>query len=98
MPEATPIVNGALGADYTLVIAFSVIGVLLIAIASMVARHYISTLTKIETAIEKLNDRLGIVEDRQIVYGLKNDKWDKLMTENLELQSEMLSKIRSITP
>lgn len=65
------ITNGAISADWTLTIAFGIIGVLLIAIASMVAKHYISTLNKIEKAIEKLTDRLDKVEDKQIEFEVR---------------------------
>lgn len=65
------ITNGAISADWTLTIAFGIIGFLLIAIASMVAKHYISTLNKIEKAIEKLTDRLDKVEDKQIEFEIR---------------------------
>ena len=65
------ITNGAISADWTLTIAFGIIGFLLVAIASMVAKHYISTLNKIEKAIEKLTDRLDKVEDKQIEFEIR---------------------------
>lgn len=65
------ITNGAISADWTLTIAFGIIGFLLVAIASMVAKHYISTLNKIEKAIERLTDRLDKVEDKQIEFEIR---------------------------
>lgn len=58
----TTIVNGALSADWTLAISFGVIGFLLVAIATMVARHYINTLNGIEKSLEKIDSRVTELE------------------------------------
>lgn len=94
----TTTVNGAVSADWTLAISFGVIGVLLIAIASMVARHYISTLSKIDKSIESLTKRVDAIEDKQIRMDMSEDNWNKMVQANISMQSEILSKIRAMTP
>ena len=91
-------VNGAISADWTLAISFGIIGFLLISIASMVARHYIKTLDKIDKSIESLTKRVDVIEDNQIRYDFSDSKWNTIIDQNIKMQNEILGKIRAITP
>ncbi len=81
--------NGSLSASYTLAIAFGVIGFLLVAIATMVARHYINALNKIEKSLEKLDNRVSALETFGIETRFKLEENEKV-TERIERESDRL--------
>lgn len=85
-------VNGALSTDYTLHISFGIIGVLLVGIAGMVGKHFISALTKIET---KLDKHEGEIQE------LKTDT--ELIRANIghinqNLANDIVAKLKAISP
>jgi predicted PurR-regulated permease PerM len=90
--------QGALSASYTLAISFGVIGFLLVAIATMVARHYINTLNRIEKSLEKIDSRVSALEKFSIETRFNLEKNDditsRLEKETERIHSEMLSKLR----
>lgn len=54
--------GGGISADYTMTLAFSVIGVLLIAISTLVANYFISTLKSIKDEIKNVHERINTRE------------------------------------
>lgn len=58
--------EGGLSADWVLVISFTVIGVLIVTITSMVGRHFIKTLDRIEKSVENAHGRLDKLELKEV--------------------------------
>ncbi len=102
------ITNGALSADYTIVISFSIIGALLLILAGLVSNWLVSTLKEIRDSLKDLHKRVETLEDKDIrnEYALNeakarlsehNDNWEELKKESQVLQREILNKLQQIT-
>lgn len=84
--------GGTLSIDYTLHIAFGVIGVLLIGIAGAVGNHFIKALTKIENKLEK--HETEIQELRTDTEVIRRD----IGHINQNLANDIVAKLKAITP
>lgn len=102
------ITNGALSADYTIVISFSIIGALFLTLAGLITNWLASTLKEIRDSLKELHKRVDTLEDNNIrsEYALKeanerlsvhDDNWEELKKESQVLQREILSKLQQIT-
>ena len=100
--------NGAISADYTIVISFSIIGALLLALAALVSNWLVTTLKDIRDSLKDLHQRVTTLEDTDIATQIKLDsavksvsqhdeEWERLKRENNTLQSEILSKLKIMT-
>lgn len=101
------ITNGALSADYTIVISFSIIGALLLILAGLVSNWLINTLKEIRDSLKDLHKRVETLEDKDIRNDFAisetkarieehKDNWEELKKESQVLQREILSKLQQI--
>ena len=100
--------NGAISADYTIVISFSIIGALLLALAAIVSNWLVTTLKDIRDSLKDLHQRVTTLEDTDIVTQMElksivktvnehDQEWERLKRENNNLQAEILQKLKIIT-
>lgn len=85
-------INGAISSDYTLAIAFSIIGFLLVAIAGITGKYFIDTLNEIKRELKTHTEEINLikVDNAVIKEGIK--------TFNNDFADEIVAKIRAITP
>ena len=83
--------GGALSADYTLTVAFSIIVLLLLAISTLVANYFISTLKSIKEEIKNVHERINTREEEH--EELKKNVANTYVTKE---QQEMKMKLMLI--
>lgn len=85
--------QGAVSADYTLVTAVGIIGILLITIATILARYFVGTLKKIE---DKMAAHDLILNRHQTLHELTNQKMEGFhnFSDN-ELADKIILKLRA---
>lgn len=100
--------NGAISADYTIVISFSIIGALLLILATLVSNWLINSLKDIRDSLKDLHQRVTTLEEGDIVTQIKlentvktvkehDEEWERLKRENHNLQTEILHKLKVMT-
>jgi len=85
-------INGALSEDFTLTIAFGIIGFLLVSIAGIVGNYFVNTLKEIRNDIKQHDNRIDLVERDQITIK------SSIGRNNEELANDIVAKLRAITP
>jgi len=72
-------INGAISADYTIVVLFGIVGVLLITIGSLISWSVIRALKQIEVELKSISDRVDKV----------NYEHKELEKEVIKMKAEM---------
>jgi len=87
-------INGAISADYTIVVLFGVVGFLLITIGSLLSWSFIRTLKQIEVELKSISDRVDQTQEEHRLLEMEVIKIKAAMPDPDDFANKMIEKLR----